>query len=545
MATQHVEHNGVKIAPELDYSKSLINSSKYRFIRRYQDQGGAEQTLYPNTSSMSVFDIPKGCHNLSKSKLRFDMTVPGSQGNAAIYARMDYPPIRSVKLKDATTGSILVEIQDVREYWLIVKDHCTRSEFQPGPSGWGANAAAARLAGIHNFHNKVGNRHLNFTSAGTIDDLTLAHPNDWLAIPNGTAVNITATGASTYGAEFKFQSAWVDDNKLLINDNSVTVTTTFDEKMTAHSQYGGKLNNLGALINNNHSVAQDSEQVVVCDDGDNTGGGNGLYMHCSLDLGKFYETLFSLDKTLPYPDMKLEIRWESTEKLFFEATDPNDSVNGADFYDQEVNMSELALYIAHEQNVHNSNHLTAVAASSGIKMVIPYVHVVRHALGTGTTAKATINMTSSLGMTCLRIYSAERLSDDTINLICNFSNYAATKTESFYNKLDGKNIEDEVVDEVRGLGYFYNEFLNDGSLCQKLGKFEYMTKCPSYVVDFSSCGKLVDAVKYNTNPDGLPLSNAPHIFERYITKTATDTTNFCVVVCQKEMMIGGDSIVVV
>lgn len=301
--------------------------------------------------------------------------------------------------------------------------------------------------------------------------------------------------------------------------------------MVAETPCIGKVDSAGAIflspfLSNAHSGCQ-----IV-------GGADTATMglHCSLELGKIFHTILSADKNIYFPEsLRLEIEWIEARKIMFGGTVLTDLTGAFDF-PTATPISELALYVAVEQNRHNHDLIKTKVESSGLSMVVPYVHMVSNSIGAATSASVQARINAGFGSSLLRVYTAERLTSEANNLVKNFHNVAGALTTNFYHQLDSQRVEDVSIDEESGQGYIMQQNLNQGSLVQKKGLVEYYATCPAYCVDWSSCSKLVDAPIADLDMAGLPL-NKEYLFTKVITKPAADTVSFFCIVTQKNLLV--------
>lgn len=479
MPDEMKEVGEVKISKELNYKKMIGSGPAYRYTRLLQQSGGEEQKLLINSSSTSIFELPSDVMNLSKSKLMWVMNAP-EENKKSIKIRTNYPPIRRIVLK-TRNGKTLVDIPNFPAFWVMVKDHCNSE-----------------------LYGRIGS------------DSAADMKNDALRI---AAAKITGV------CNFHNRT----------HDGSSTIT--------AAGSYNGKISADGTADTTNAAI-YDTEQILVSsilEDDDNDGDGD-ISVHCCLYLGDIFHTLFAIDKNLFFNEsMNMEVEWLEGNKFVYTTTALNTVSTGAAAYTSTVNVSELALYLAIEQNDHNRNALMSKIASDGLHLMVPYVHVNSQNLGTGTSVSTQVKYNRGHGKSLLRVYTAERLTADEKNTQNIFYNVNGVLTSSFYHQINSKRYEDNDIDEKSFDAYHLQDYLNKGSLVAKLGPLEYYKKCPSYVVDFSACTSLVHSRSCDLDASGIDLSQEV-LFNKVITKSATDSTSFFVAVCQKDLLVSNNGV---
>lgn len=469
----------IQFNESLDYAPKVSSAPKYGLTKILQQSGGGNVAISANSSVESIFDIPAQVFNLSKSFIDFTVTCPAS-GNPGqtLGAMLDIPPIRRLSLY-TRGGLYLCDIQNFQHFWKMTSNLSTMTD-QMNSAGSPAYGSTVAVALQEGF--------VNFIQPAN-------------ALP-GTAPQSMAT----------YHGAKIDSANPPAVDNATVQRRAYQTQ------------------------AQFCTSAVQ---------NEALNLSCRLHLGRVPFSIFSVNRDLYTTEaLQLRVEFEAYDNFLFGHTAAATLVGpvSVSTYNVAPSLNNLAFYLAVEQNQGVRQSIMDKVNSSGLSMVIPYVNIYRQVLGTNTSSSVNYKINRGHGQRLLRVISAESLTSDTLTSRCNFYNWLAPKTQSYYTTIDSIRQQSENLLPASSLDFRYNYSKLKG--CPLEVSAEYHTQCPVHIDDWSACNSLIESAEMDLTICGLPLDQEVVWGKVIDVKTAVDTTLNAVIVTQKSLMSSAQGVVI-
>lgn len=164
-----------------------------------------------------------------------------------------------------------------------------------------------------------------------------------------------------------------------------------------------------------------------------------------LRLGDLYNTLFSVDKDLLFPEvMILRIVWSSSKIGWTSLSQTDPSATPLDL-PAGATLNNVALYLATESRPEIERGLQAKVAS-GMEVLIPYVSTYKLNLA-GTSQTVSIRLNRANGLFCRKIIHAVFNNAENVNTMYDHTNLDAAvattagKVQSYYTAIDNQRIQ--------------------------------------------------------------------------------------------------------
>lgn len=203
-----------------------------------------------------------------------------------------------------------------------------------------------------------------------------------------------------------------------------------------------------------------------------------LTLYRDLRLGYLLNTIFSLDKTLLFPEvLVMRVIFNST-KLGWKATNANDPVTGAVALASAITVANLNLLLAVDQSQEVVNSL-ADKVKSGFNMMIPFVHRYKNNLN-GDSQSVSIRMNRGHGAVCKKIIHAVFHNTESANTMYDHSNIGANantalRVSEYYTMLDNSRLQQINLRATLNYGedYLYHKKMLKGSVLQNQQIYSY------------------------------------------------------------------------
>jgi hypothetical protein len=471
--------NKIAFAQPIDYAQKVSSAPKYGLTKILQQSGGGNVSITPNSSVEAVFDLPAQVYNLSKSYIDFTVSCAApAQADQTLASHVDIPPVRRLSLY-TRSGLYLCDIQSFQHYWKMCSNIITKAD---EVNAMGSPAVASSLAG-----------------AQVIGVLNYIQSSNALAATAPVDAN-TAHGAKINSAD----------------------PPAVDNASTKRRAYQSQASFVTAATNN-----------------------QGLHVNCRLELGRLPFTIFNVNRDMYTTEaLQLRVEFEAYDNFMFGHTAAATLVGPVSIsgYANAPTMSNLAFYLAVEQNQGVRQSIMEKVNSSGLSLTIPYVNIYRQVLGANTSSSVNYKINRGHGQRLLRVISGESLTADTLSRRCNFYNFNAPKTESFYTTIDSIRQQSENLLPAQSMDYKYNQAKIKGTPLEVSS--EYYTQCPVHIDDWSACDSLIQAPEADLTVCGLPLDQEIVWGKVIDAKTAVDTTLNAVIVTQKTLMSSSQGVVI-
>ncbi len=281
--------------------------------------------------------------------------------------------------------------------------------------------------------------------------------------------------------------------------------------------------------------------LVVGAQGDNavaaTNTGS-LSFRVQLPLRQFKNTVLNLDKDLYFGEvLLLRIVWNGVDQMYWTADAANDPVTGATAPATPgglFTLNNLQLFLAREQNQAIINNLVSQVESTGMSILIPYVHSTLSSL-TGTSQSVSLRFNRGHGARLQKVYHSIFNNGTTLNLQYDNKNVAGAKCTSFYTMLNNNRLQEFNVDVKQYQDYMLMEERLKGSAIQNSNIYQYNW---FWCDDFTEVMDPEESADSNADnrANGLDLT-LENKWDIYMTTTG-DMRNFSFAVCQKIMTVG-------
>jgi hypothetical protein len=166
-------------------------------------------------------------------------------------------------------------------------------------------------------------------------------------------------------------------------------------------------------------------------------------LNVSIPLNAFKNTIFELDKDLFMNEiLVLRIVWQSTTKMYFNATSVTDPTAGVQAMAVGCAVSNLALYLAVEKDQEVTNSLMAKVATEGMQILIPYVYTYKYNTGNNTNYSVSYRFNRGHGRKLKKIYHSAFNATETSSTAISNANTTTIGVNQFYTLLDNERIQD-------------------------------------------------------------------------------------------------------
>lgn len=491
------------VSKPLDYQKVTKSHPYYRFNKILPINGLQETKLTVAGGNELQFEIPVCAFNLAKSYLNFQMTIPdnGNPNYNWVYADVA-GPIRQMQLY--TRNSIyLADLYNVNSMTKILT--------------------------------KINTKLDDFL---TFDD---AEPSDG----NGTAVpgtqSILRRNKYALSSLLNYTGFGSDeDGKNPVGGAGIVVSADIKTPTLKVLLY--------PLRPDKSSYSQSFTEPLYLDKsalGDGAGQGI-LNYNFSIPLSQFSESIFSLDKVLYMNEiLVLRIVFDSLSKVSFYGTSPQDPTAGAAANATDVDLKNIQLFLAVEQDPLIIQGLRQQVASGGFSTLIPYIYCYKTALN-GSTHTISLRFNRGHGRRLQKVYTSSFTSTETLNNAYNCSNLAVATglngniVSSFYSMLNNQRIQEINMNCAKYDDWNFLQQKLQGCVIQNSNIYGFNW---FWVDDFTELEKL-----YHSNPNddiGIPL-DVEQKYDLYLTMNGTlNRNNYTFAVCQKMLTVSAAGITVI
>ncbi len=170
----------------------------------------------------------------------------------------------------------------------------------------------------------------------------------------------------------------------------------------------------------------------------------------TIDLGKFKNTIFSLNKDLYFGEIIiLRLVWAPGIKVAYRGTQAGGDIDDTPVpLASDVNISQLSLKIAVEKNQGIQNQLLSKISAGGLSILVPYVHSFKTNLG-GSTQSVSIRLNRGHGIRLRKVYHSLFNNAETANTAYDHNNLPTAaaanlsrKTASYYTMLNNERLQE-------------------------------------------------------------------------------------------------------
>ena len=247
---------------------------------------------------------------------------------------------------------------------------------------------------------------------------------------------------------------------------------------------------------------------------------------------ELFNTVMSLDKSI-YCGEVLQLRLTFLEKdaIGFWADDA--AFANARTATGAITLTDFNFFLAQEQNPAVVNDLIQTVSTSGMSVVIPYVHSYK-TVGTAQDTAVSIRLSRGHGQSCERIYTIPINGAEAFNT--RYVADAATLT-SFYTLLDSRRLQE--FDVLCGTTRDYDWLRAHEKKDRVVSLSEPENDTKNFAWSDSWCDGLECAVKQHVG--GLDLS-VERKYDVYFKSTIAAVKYYTAVVCQKMLMMGPEGV---
>lgn len=255
-----------------------------------------------------------------------------------------------------------------------------------------------------------------------------------------------------------------------------------------------------------------------------------------IPLREMYNTILSLDKTILLNEvLSLRITWASSAEMGWQAR--NDGTTNLASLTGNVDISNLALYLAQETNQSVINDLTALTRSSGMSILVPYLHVYKTNLSTSSHA-VSIRLSRGHGISLERVYTGFGSGSEGTSV--RYANSILGRDiTSFYSLLDSKRLQEFDIDVASGDYSWTRRSEHQG----RVVGLNVLNDSSNFAWVDSWCGDDLEcAIHQQMGGLSLDIERKYDLYVKCVNPSAVNY--YTVAVCQKQLMIapGGISI---
>lgn len=430
-------------ADQLDYKKKDYIHPSYELYRIYQQNGGTTASCTVAGGTESIFEIPAKCVNFNRSFLKFQINVPGNN-TAGNYKRlfMDcMPTIRQIQLY--TRGNVyLCDLQGANNYTKVIWNAETNiNDFLEYPT------QSYGVAAVGNANNNPGFVDANGVSVGEgslferSDDVKKYRAAQAAYTNDGKTAELVATSS---------------DGKAVTGQLSLIIPAADEQGVRSQRLPTGPSN-----------INYTEPQYVMRSTVGAGAGQNLMNVNINLPLGMYKNTILAVDKDLYFNNevLLLRIVWESSPRVDYINTSAANAEDGKAVETAEVDISNLLLYLAVEQNQQIINSLTE-KIKTGFNVMVPFVWTYVNALPVAATLQSvSIRLNRGHGLKLLKIYHALFSTAADANLVYDHSNINGVKASSYYSLLNNNRIQqfDLSTTDLQDYNYL-QDYLKDSVL---------------------------------------------------------------------------------
>eukprot|EP00732_Lithocolla_globosa_P003151 Lithocolla_globosa_v1_NODE_2382_length_2028_cov_59.174861.p1 type:complete len:508 gc:universal NODE_2382_length_2028_cov_59.174861:245-1768(+) len=433
------------VAQSLDYDKTYVHNSKYHLSQNTQETGGTTVELTPSTNPVTKFQLAPNVINFSRSILTFDV-APQNEGTTALSMYADNIPfIRSMSLM-TSKGLHLMDITDFYRYTNVIFRRHNRPEHV---MTWDEPKAGSSTG-----DDATGNANAVSNSNGFFEGLI-----------HKSVVTSTTVFKDTGGVT----------RTIALSGGDGTM------KATSGANGNGSLSSTstnGVKRPNNQSAKSFNEPDYLITSTE-AGALRGPYLRVRLPLSLISESILSLDKGLYFGDtLTLKIVWNDTTKISWKHTAVSDVATGSAVADKKIDISELYLYTAIEQNQIIIDKIMA-NFNSGMEFLCPFVDgtFINLKAGKGTV---TTRYDSAQGDKIKRIYVVPFDTTGNKNLVLSHSNQSTTSppeigniVKNFYCLINNRRRTEFNINCEEGQDYYIYRHLVKGSCIDTRDTYYY------------------------------------------------------------------------
>jgi len=261
---------------------------------------------------------------------------------------------------------------------------------------------------------------------------------------------------------------------------------------------------------------------------------NEPIFNITIPLGMMKDTIFELDKDLYLGEvLYLKLIWNSSTRIAFNSTDITDPTAGRAILGANINISNLALYLAMEKNPEINNEIRAKVYAGGFKILIPYVYTSKTNL-TGSSQTVTQRYNRTHGIRLKKIFHSVFNNIETSYTSYDNSNVTGfVKTQVFYTAINDQRLQNYNLVTASNDDYvLMKEFLNR-SVIQSSDMYNYNWV---WLENFSN--------RHNLE-SGLDLSISQKWDFYGITMTNATYNHYTFAITQKMLTISSSGITVI
>ena len=207
------------------------------------------------------------------------------------------------------------------------------------------------------------------------------------------------------------------------------------------------------------------------------GGGNGqLTNKFSIPLSLFKNTILDLDKDLYFGGEVVLMRfvWAPFTRFYFTADSATDPTSTPVAAANAVAISDLALYIALQQNQDiQQDVMDKCKSREGLSLLVPYVHQNKINLGVSTSQSISLRYNRAHGLTLKKIFHGVYHNTETGPTSFQHKNVLGATVPSYYTMLDNNRRQQFNVDCTNGEDYLLVKNKLKGSMLITYDVFGY------------------------------------------------------------------------
>lgn len=254
---------------------------------------------------------------------------------------------------------------------------------------------------------------------------------------------------------------------------------------------------------------------------------NALVINTHFKLSALKNSIFACDKDLYFAEpLLMRITYENANKARHRATAVTDVTNGEVVPDGNFTLTNLALFLAIEQNQAVINGLKQKVMNGGMSLLVPYIHNYKTNLAAAVSMSVSLRFNRGHGQRLHKVYTSLFNGTETLSGAWLCSNVANDRVQSYYSMLNNSRLQEFNVTTASNEDWLIHEEKVKGSVIQSSNQY----KNDWFHLDDWSGLKLIDSQGAFNNVTGLSLDVEQKV-DIYLTtdgNAAYNIYNFCV-----------------
>lgn len=561
---------------EIDYRPKTYEHGTYRFNRLLPVQGPLNVSLSATNVTTTTIELPAKVFNLAKSVLRFTMQSPW-QGNSPVGQWFHADTIACIDRLSLFTrsGVYICDLTNFNTYmkvtnkWTQSKEELIANDIGE-PSAY-ADPPAPNATCTNGFQ-------ICNSAAANLPQGLVRRKFVQNKVPTTTTTTIQGVSTSDVVPALPYAAAPGTAGASLIYrqqiESALNSVQQYNNFATTGNQMPQALNATGTIDRTEQrylfSVGRAETQCTTT--------GYGTMLNYLIKFGQIPHSIFSVDKDLYFGEtLILQINWAPINRIGFRgeaveitaptdtvpstvieyhpatryfgstegvgavvaatATTPLQAVGGA----INFQLNNVTCYLAVETNRLLIETIVRQMATSGLRMLVPYVTCNKYTSTAGITQNVQQRLNRAWGRTLLRVYHSAFNSVETeVHAYNNYNVGGANTVKTFYTTLDNDRLQEVSLDCATLDDYLFLQEMLKGTSFQSATHFQSNW---SWIDDWT--GRSPSEYKrMDIGECGLTLAQE-RLWQIYMTTQSVALNHYSFFVTQKMLTITPSQIMIV